>query len=275
MPGGSVNRCSCAVRAQGNVNFPGCRVDLFSAAVFALTIPAVIFAGISKGGFGSGAAFASSSILALILPPEVAIGLMLPLLMLMDMASLPAYWKKWNWQASKVLMLGAVPGTVLGALFWAWADADAIRLIIGTVALLFVAWQAAQQTGLVRLGARFGARTGMSLGVVLGFTSFVSHAGGPLAAVYLLGLKMAKTEYQASSVLVFWVVNLFKAGFYGGMGIFTQETLLLDLFMIPFALLGTWAGIRLHYMLPEWMFFAVTYVALTFAGVKLIWDALA
>ena len=40
---------------------------------FAVAIPAVIFAGISKGGFGSGVAFASSSILALILTPGQAL----------------------------------------------------------------------------------------------------------------------------------------------------------------------------------------------------------
>ena len=44
---------------------------------------AVVFAGISKGGFGSGAAFVSAAILATIINPGQAIGIMLPLLMLM------------------------------------------------------------------------------------------------------------------------------------------------------------------------------------------------
>ena len=43
---------------------------------FAVAIPAVMFAGISKGGFGSGAAFASAAILALVLAPGAAIGIM-------------------------------------------------------------------------------------------------------------------------------------------------------------------------------------------------------
>jgi hypothetical protein len=250
------------------------RVDLFSAAVLAATIPAVIFAGISKGGFGSGVAFASSSILAVMLPPAVAVGLMLPLLMLMDVQSLIAFWRQWDWRVARVLLWGAVPGTLLGALFWASADPDMIRLIIGAVALGFVGWQAAQQAGLLRLGARFGPRTGVGAGVVLGFTSFVSHAGGPAAAVYMLGQGLSKTAYQATTVLVFWAVNLFKAGFYGGMGIFTRETLLLDLVLVPFAVLGTWAGITLHHRVSERLFFGVTYVALTLTGAKLVWDAL-
>jgi len=55
---------------------------------FAIAVPAVIFAGISKGGFGSGAAFASASILALVVPPGQALGIMLPLLMLIDVVTL-------------------------------------------------------------------------------------------------------------------------------------------------------------------------------------------
>ena len=250
-------------------------MELFTASVFAVCIPAVIFAGISKGGFGSGVAFASASILAIVLDPGIALGLMLPLLMLMDVASLPAYWRKWDKSAAKVLLIGSVPGTVLGALFYAWTNPDAVRLLIGLVSLLFVAWQMAQSLGLIRLGGRqFGSGTGLVAGVVLGFTSFVSHAGGPAAAVYLLGLGMGKTAFQATTVLIFWAVNLSKVGIYAGMGIFTRETLLLDLMLIPFALLGTWLGIKAHHMVPERLFFGIAYVALTLTGAKLVWDAL-
>lgn len=58
---------------------------------FAIAVPAVLFAGISKAGFGSGASFASASILAIFLPPGMALGIMLPLLMLIDVASLRSY----------------------------------------------------------------------------------------------------------------------------------------------------------------------------------------
>ena len=58
---------------------------------FAIAGPAVLCAGISKGGFGSGAAFASASVLALVVDPGLALGVMLPLLMLIDVASLKPY----------------------------------------------------------------------------------------------------------------------------------------------------------------------------------------
>lgn len=249
-------------------------MEIFGLTFFAVVVPAVIFAGISKGGFGSGAAFASASILTLVMQPGAALGIMLPLLMLIDVSSLPAYWKKWNWPAARVLLIGGVPGTLLGALFYSAADPDTIRLLIGAISVLFVAWQLAQKRGLVRLQARLGPRTGVVAGIVLGFTSFVSHAGGPAAAVFLLGQRLNKTTYQATTVLVFWAINLFKSGFYAGMGIFTLETATLDIALAPFAVLGTWLGIKAHRLVPERAFFALTYVLLTITGSKLVWDAL-
>ncbi len=250
-------------------------MELLSWGVLAVAAPAVIFAGVSKGGFGSGAAFASAAILALVLEPGDALGIMLPLLMLIDVASLPAYWRRWSWRDARLLILAGLPGVGLGALFYDIADPDAIRLLIGAVALAFVAWQAALAAGLVRLGSRpMGPGAGAVAGVTLGFTSFVSHAGGPAAAVYLLGRKLDKTTFQATTVLVFWAINLSKAGIYAGMGIFSRETLLLDVALVPFAILGTWIGVRLHHAIPERAFFAVTYVALTLTGARLVWVAL-
>jgi len=250
-------------------------MDALSWTVFALGIPAVMFAGVSKGGFGSGAAFASASILALAFEPAMALGIMLPLLMLIDISSLPAYWKKWSWPEVRLLMIGGVPGTFLGAIFFGLVEADAIRLIIGGISIGFVIWQLARSFGLLKLEDReTSGAVGIAAGVGLGFTSFISHAGGPVAAVYLLGRKLSKTAYQASTVIVFWAMNVLKFAIYTVMGFFTVETLTINLVLAPFAVLGTWIGIRAHRVVPEHLFFGLTYVLLTVTGSKLIWDAM-
>ncbi|MDC0658400.1 sulfite exporter TauE/SafE family protein [Leisingera sp. SS27] len=247
----------------------------FDAMFFVFAIPAVVFAGVSKGGFGSGAAFASASILALVLEPGAALALMLPLLMLIDVANLKPYWGRWNLRASLLLIGGGLPGVALGTWLYAAVDADAMRVLIGAVSIGFVLWQLRARLGL-RLAADAPLSTGAGAlaGLAVGFTSFVSHAGGPPAAVYLLSLKLRKTEYQASTVLIFWAINIVKAVPYAGLGLFTRETLTLDLVLAPFALLGAWLGVKLHHSIPERWFFALTYVLLTVTGAKLIWDGL-
>ena len=241
-----------------------------STAVFVMAAAATLFAGISKGGFGSGAAFASSAFLALVMPPAQALGLMLPLLLLIDVGALKSFWRRWSQREASVMILGAVPGVALGAALFAVANDDVLRLLIGGVAIGFVIWRL-WPMGVARRPPLWAG--GLS-GLVTGFTSFVSHAGGPPAAIYLLARGLDKTTYQATTVLVFWAINLTKAVPYAFLGVFTREGLMADLWLAPFALIGTWLGVRAHHMVPERLFFALTYVMLTITGAKLIWDAL-
>ncbi|UXX84648.1 sulfite exporter TauE/SafE family protein [Roseovarius pelagicus] len=243
--------------------------------VWLLAALAAIFAGISKGGFGSGAAFAGASMLAIALTPGQALGIMLPVLMLIDLATLRPYWRQWSWPDARLLVLGGMPGVALGAALYQVADADALRLLIGAICLLFVGWQLWGRLGTARrVRGEIPAWGGAVAGLVAGFTSFVSHAGGPPAAIYLLSRGLTKTEYQATTVLLFWMVNIAKAVPYGFLGIFTTQTLLIDIVLAPFALLGAWLGVIAHRAVPERAFFALTYVLLTATGAKLIWDAL-
>ncbi|WP_101065636.1 sulfite exporter TauE/SafE family protein [Roseovarius salinarum] len=247
----------------------------FDAWIFAVAVPAVVFAGISKGGFGSGAAFAAAAILALVIPPGMALGILLPLLMLIDVATLRPYWRRWSWPDARVLVLGALPGVGLGAWLYRVAEPDVFRLLIGAITLGFVGWQALLRLGAIRPPARAMPAWGGGLaGVTVGFTSFVSHAGGPAAAVYLLSRGLDKTRFQATTVLLFWLVNIAKFVPYAALGIFSRQTLLLDLALAPFALLGAWLGVRAHRAVPERVFFAITYTLLTVTGAKLIWDGL-
>lgn len=248
---------------------------IFDLGFFAIAAPAVIFAGISKGGFGSGAAFASASILALVVEPGQALGIMLPLLMLIDVSTLRPYWRRWSSDDARLLIFGGVPGIALGAWLYQVADADVFRVLIGAICIAFVAWQMAMKSG--RLPApRQGLPRwiGWVSGLIAGFTSFVSHAGGPPAAVWMLSRRLDKTTYQATSVLVFWVLNAVKFAPYAFLGIFTLQSFLIDLALAPFAVLGAWLGVRAHHMVPERLFFSITYVLLTITGTKLIWEGL-
>lgn len=243
--------------------------------VFAIGGLAALFAGVSKGGFGSGAAFAGAAILALFVPPGMALGIMLPLLMLIDVATLRPYWRQWGGHEARVLILGGLPGVALGVIFYRMADEDLLRLLIGLIALGFVLWQVLVRGGVVR-GARraMPGWAGMLAGTVAGFTSFVSHAGGPPAAVYLLSRDIDKTRYQATTVILFFTLNIAKAVPYGLLGLFTPQTLMIDLALAPFALIGTWIGIRAHRAVPDRVFFGLTYVLLAVTGTKLILDGI-
>lgn len=242
---------------------------------FAVAIPAVIFAGISKGGFGSGAAFAATPILALVVEPALAVGLLLPLLMLMDVAAMKHYWRGWHGPSAWLLIAGSVPGILLGAAIYKATDPDVFRFLIGAVAVGFVLFQAAGHAGWLRPSSRPPGRpAGAVAGLITGLASFISHAGGPPVLMYLLPQKLNKTVFQATTVVVFTTVNALKVVPYAFLGFFTLETLKANLLLAPVAYLGVWLGVKAHRIVPEGVFYAITYVLLLATGSRLIWEAL-
>ena len=247
----------------------------FDLTFFLIAIPAVMFAGVSKAGFGSGAAFAAAAILALVVPPGAALGIMLPLLMIIDVAALRPYWRKWHPPSARGIIIGAVPGVALGAVVYALVDADAFRLLIGVICIAFVFWQWGRSRGLIRVGHfGFSRPWAWVTGSAAGFTSFVSHAGGPPVAVFLLGQGLPKTTYQATTVICFWAINLMKFVPYAFLGIFSAQTLMADLILAPFAVLGAWLGVRAHHWVSDSVFFGLTYILLLATGTRLLWQAL-
>ena len=247
----------------------------FNLHFFSLGIPAIIFGGISKGGFGSGAALAAGAILALVVPPGAALGIVLPLFMLIDAATLKPYWGKWHAPSAKGMVLGAVPGVAIAAAAYLFLNANVFRVLIGVICLAFVAFQVSQQLGLLKPSLLpFRRRYAWLAGAVGGFTSFVSHAGGPAAAVFLLSQGLSKLSYQATTVITFWAINWMKFIPYFYLGIFSWDTFKAALYLAPFALFGAYIGIKAHHFIPERVFFAITHVLLVLTGLRLIWVAL-
>ncbi len=242
----------------------------------AFAVPGILIAGISKAGFGGAASFVATPILAIVVDPGVALGLLLPLLMVMDGAGLRAYWRQWSLPHARALLVGAVPGMAMAAAIYRVTDPDVFRLLIGVIALAFAGFQGAVALGLVpRRRTPLPVGVGRAAGAAAGFTSFVAHAGGPAALIYLLSQGLSKTAFQATTVLVFTAINVAKAGLYAGLGVFTADLLLTALALVPVALAGAWLGVRAHRLIRERDFYLLTYALLAGSGVKLIWDALA
>ncbi|MBT8423710.1 MAG: sulfite exporter TauE/SafE family protein [Silicimonas sp.] len=266
--------CDVPRRGPGDRSKGGRAIEI-DLTFLLIGVPAVILAGVSKGGFGSGASFVAAPMLALILPPEMALGILMPVLLLIDAVTLKPYWRRWDMRQSILLLLGAVPGVALGILFWRIANPDMLRLLIGVIALGFVAHQIAGRLRPAPTAPRPAPRAiGLLAGCVSAFTSFVSHAGGPVAAVYLLSQGLSKTGYQATTVLVFGVVNVAKTISYVFLGAITLQSMTAGLYLVPAALLGAWLGVVAHRAIPERAFFLVTYSLLLAAGAKLIFHAL-
>jgi hypothetical protein len=240
---------------------------------YAVAIPAVILFGISKSGFGGAFGAIAVPIMALVISPVQAAGILLPILCLMDLLGLWAYRGKWVRQELRLLLPAALLGIVAGTILFGYLNADIIRLIIGTIALLFAVyyWRRLSDPTARRDHALPPAAGVISAGCA-GFTSFVAHAGGPPLSMYLLRRPLDKTEFVATTVVFFAVVNYAKLLPYAWLGQLSTENLTASLLLAPLAPLGIAMGIWLHKRISERLFFRAACVFLFAVALKLIGD---
>ncbi|NJN51779.1 MAG: sulfite exporter TauE/SafE family protein [Gammaproteobacteria bacterium] len=241
--------------------------------LFYLTaIPAVLIVGIAKGGLAGGIGVVGVPLMALTIGPVRAAAIMLPVLMVMDAFALRAWWQRWDPANLRVLLPGAVMGTGIGWATFRYLSADALRVLIGGIALGYAAlWFARRGPARVRPASRM---RGTFWSTLSGFTSFGVHAGGPPIHVYLLSQQLDKASFQGTTVAFFFVVNWLKVGPYALLGQFDSTNLATALVLAPLAPIGIALGAWLHHRINETVFFRIVYASLALIGTKLIYDGL-
>ncbi len=241
-------------------------------ALYLVAIPALLITGISKGGCGGGLGVVGVPILALVIDPVQAAAIMLPILCLMDLMGMKAYNGRWDRDLLKVILPAAVLGIGIGTAMYRFLDTDSIRLMVGLIAVVFSLNYWLRRGEQQKQGRKPGRISGLFWSAMAGFTSFVSHAGGPPINVYLLSLRMHKTVYQATTVIFFTTVNYVKLVPYAWLGQFDGTNLMTSLALLPLALAGMWLGIWLHHRVPDELFYRIAYSLLLITGIKLFYD---
>jgi len=152
-----------------------------------------------------------------------------------------------------------------------------IRLIVGTVALWFVWRYMMQNLAAARTGNKQAPRghqpvLGTLWGTLSGFTSFVSHAGGPPYQIYTLPLQQDPKTYTGTSVRFFAIINAIKLIPYFALGQFDMTNLSTSLALAPLAPVATLAGAFIVRRMKPDIFYPFMYGMVLLAALKLIWD---
>ncbi|MFB9887059.1 sulfite exporter TauE/SafE family protein [Balneatrix alpica] len=233
-------------------------------------IPAVILFGIAKGGFGGTLSIVAVPLMALAVPPVVAASILLPILCVMDILAVRAFWQHWHWPNLRVLLPAALLGILLGTLSFRYFSEGQIRILIGAIAVAFVLhyWLKPQQSP----ASPVKPWSGRLWGAVAGFTSFGIHAGGPPLSIYLLPQRLPPKLYMGTCAIFFMVVNYTKLIPYFWLGQLTSTNLMTSLVLLPLAPLGIRLGYwLLHRIDPQW-FYRIIYFFLLLTGCKLLYE---
>lgn len=242
---------------------------------YVAAVPAVILFGISKGGFGSGLGMLAVPLIATVISPVQAAAILLPILCFMDLLGLWAYRGKWMLSELRVLLPASLVGIAVGTLMFEYMSPARLRLLLGVVAISFTLnhWLQAKlsQASEHKL---FGPAIGVTAAAVGGFTSFIAHAGGPPVTMYLLRRGLDRTQFVATTVVFFAVVNYVKLAPYAWLGQFDASNLKTSLVLAPLAPVGIGMGVWLHNRVTDRFFFQVAYAMLFVVGLKLVYDSI-
>lgn len=240
-----------------------------------VAVPAVILIGVSKGGFGSGLGILAVPLLAMVVSPIQAAAIMLPILCFMDLLGLWAYRGKWIWPELRILLPASLIGIGIGTLMFEFMSPVRLRLLLGVVAIAFTLHHCLQAYLSKKKHPKlFAPVIGMGAAAVAGFTSFIAHAGGPPITMYLLRRGIDRTQFVATTVLFFAVVNYVKLIPYTWLGQFDASNLMTSLILAPLAPLSIGLGVWLHNRVTDRFFFQVAYAMLFLVGVKLMFDGI-
>lgn len=240
---------------------------------WAVAILAVFIVGLSKSGLVGSMGMVAVPVLALVMPARDATGMMLPVLLAMDAIAIWIYRKDANWHVLRIMLPGALVGTILGWLLWSVVTDAQVLLAVGIITVLFML------DALLPIRKRLpdtppSRGWGAFWGGAAGLTSFISHTGGPPFQIYTLPLGMTPTMYSATTAFFFAIVNTSKLIPYYFLGTLSVNNLELSAILIPFGLLGVAIGVFLVRRISAKAFYTLAYVLILLLGIKILYDGI-
>jgi uncharacterized membrane protein YfcA len=239
---------------------------------------AVFTAGLSKSNFAVSLGAIAVPLLATVMPARDAAGMMLPILCTMDLLAILIYRREVDWNVYLIMIPGALVGTLIGWVLSARVSEAAVGLAVGLISLLFVldAWLPLRKK--LQEGQPPSRPWGTFWGGIAGFTSFISHTGGPPYQIYAVPLRLKPVIFAGTTAVFFATVNYAKLIPFYFLGQLSVANLELSAALLPVGLIGMLAGVWLVKRVNPKFFYQFAYVLifllsldLIFEGVRGIW----
>ncbi len=240
-----------------------------------LLVIAAMVVGLSKSGI-PGVGILVVGIFSNLIPAKLATGIVLPLLIVGDIAAVSAYLKHTQWRHVLRLFPWTAIGVVAGYFALDRMTNREVAVAIGLILLLMLAvhlWRNHKLSAgqLEREMAEHGAWFAPVMGVLAGFTTQMANAAGPVMILYLLAMRLKKMDFLGTSAVYFFTLNLFKVPFMIHLGLINTESLVVNAWLAPAVLAGSVVGRLIATRVPQRLFERLA-LGLTFlAALKLLW----
>ena len=163
------------------------------------------------------------------------------------------------------LMALMLAGNIPGALMLSSIDGRIVKIIFGAAIILIALDMLRRQDKPQKEKKWMTALVGIAAGVLSGLFGV-----GALLAAYVSRITETNGAFKANISAVFIVDNTFRIVLYSALGLLTLDTVKSVLLLIPFALLGLYAGIKCSSRMDEKLVRKITSVLLVLSGISLI-----
>jgi uncharacterized protein len=243
-----------------------------SAAVYAL-----LFFGALAGGFVSGLAGFGTAMMALgiwlyVMPPSMAVTLVLICSVVAQTSTLPSIWRTIDFRLVWPFLIGGLAGVPLGILMIAHADPDVFKLTIGVLMLVFPTALYFQRTP---MAFTFGGRAAdAAVGFAGGILGGLAGLSGPLPILWASVRGWGKEKRRGIFQTFNWTVLSAALCVHVASGLVRLEVVWLALLALPGTILGAWLGARIYHALSDRHFGDIVLGLLFLSGVGLVWSSL-
>ncbi|KLK90584.1 membrane protein [Microvirga vignae] len=243
-----------------------------SLTFYAVAIPAAMLVGLAKGGLPV-VGMVSVPLLALVTSPLEAAGLLLPIYVITDMFGLWFYRRDYDPRNLKILTPAAIAGVGVGWATASFVTEASVAVLVGSVGIAFCLNNWLRRHAPIKPQPADVGR-GLFWGALSGFTSFVSHAGGPPYQLYVLPQRLEKMIYAGTTTILFAIINATKLVPYWALGQLSPASLRSSALLVPAGILATLVGVRLVRIIPEREFFVVVQTGLLLLSLRLTYQGL-
>lgn len=202
---------------------------------------AATISGFSKTGI-PGISLLSVSIFAVLLPARQATGVVLPMLIFADLFAFAVYRKNLKWQRVGSLLPWAVAGLVIGWFALGRINNQQTANLVGVIVAGMLVLHLRRRWKNPEAEAPAPRWFAPLMGLFAGVTTMVANAAGPVMTLYLLAMRLPKLEFLGTSAAFFLLINWIKVPFIAQLGLINQDSLMLNLCLLPAVALGALIG---------------------------------
>ena len=238
---------------------------------------ALLLFGALAGGFVSGLAGFGTALMALgiwlyILPPSLAVPLVLICSVVAQTATLPSMWRSFDLDLIWPFVIGGLAGVPIGTMLIAHTDPHIFKLSFGVLLLAFPMALYLQRTP---MALSFGGKAAdAAIGFVGGILGGLAGLSGPIPILWASVRGWGKQARRGVFQTFNWTVLTAALCLQLGAGLIGAEVMWLALIAFPGTILGAWLGTRVYHALNDQNFRDVVLGLLFLSGVVLLWTSL-